>query len=129
MYGFLSLLDITRYEIAQADEACFKYTGSKSIVQIKHVLTYLFFFVPQAIFVIMLYPINYIFFRWFTSPQFVRLSYEIVVAFADIFKFPIWLTVCYYRLRRGSHDEILLKMWKNPLVAYPAISDYRKLYN
>jgi hypothetical protein len=126
MVGFLPMLDLTRHEIKLADEACFKYTGDKGIVKMKHTLSYIFFFVPQAIFLVFFYPVNLIFFKFWGNLRFLRIASELVKGFADLFEIPSWITVWYYSRKRGVPEDILLRMWKNPFVTYSAVFYYRK---
>jgi len=125
MAGFLPFCDLMLYEMKQADEACFKYTGSKLTVSIKHTMSYIFFFIPQTIFLILFYPLNVIFLKWFFNLKLLIFFSDILKIFKDCLELPSLLMLEYFRWKKGNPEAILLRMWKNPFIPYVTVCVYR----
>ena len=126
MAGFLGFCDLMKYEMSLGDEACFKYTGSKLKVSIKHAMSYIFFFIPETFFLFFFYPINVIFVKWFFNVQLLRFFSETLKLIKDIFELPWFFMTCYYGCKKGVPETVLLEMWENPFVPYVAIAVYRQ---
>jgi hypothetical protein len=126
MAGFLSFCDVMLNEMSLADEACFKYTGSRIKVAIKHWVSYIFFFIPQTIFLFLFYPINLVFLKWFFNFRLLIIFSEVLKFVTDLLGFPGLLMLEYYRKGRGNPEDVLLRMWKNPFVPYIIVCNYRK---
>jgi hypothetical protein len=126
--GLECLEDVLKYEMIQARTLCYQYTGNQILSQIKYAMTFIFHYLPEKLYLIFFYPLVVVLISWLEDVRYFFWAVDILDRFYQGLKWPSKLWTSYFCRKKGTYEEIVYKMWRNPIVPYHVIIDYMKFH-